>query len=497
MRKIKFLAFPFALLFLASCAFDHSNPFDPDKTLTAPNKIVFAYADNIGSIGPTSIELKWDRSTEADFYFYVVARSNAAMKLTNVVLSVDQKSKIIKELSAVPASVLATWNAATIKSNAPTFYQVFNPVAIIADANSSSYKDTGLTKSTKYFYSILSFKKNILSFSSSADFSVETTPDIASARTCDLLFNFRDAPGEAYEVDYDEVNKKIYVSGYSYGVAYYWNDIYSGTYSTNIDYYLATLDGEKAFDDSIQGYIWEDSIILQSQSPYAGSSFSLMKGFAVNTAGGTYVPELGYSAGWGLYKMTNTRFYDPTYSDVQLSYTGVGIDDFTTHLHLDRANNVVYLVGSTIKLINATSTAAAIRAVSISVKVRLNGVTLDSSGNIFVSDSYSNVVYKFAKTGGTGGLPNFGAATLFVGGIGSKLGQFQNIFDVACDANNNLYVCDTGNQRIQKFDSSGNFLTSINVKELGGDSLASPRGLKYYNNKLYVACSKALLEIPL
>ncbi|MBL8994484.1 MAG: hypothetical protein JNM63_14160 [Spirochaetia bacterium] len=69
--------------------------------------------------------------------------------------------------------------------------------------------------------------------------------------------------------------------------------------------------------------------------------------------------------------------------------------------------------------------------------------------------------------------------------------------DVAVDGSGNVFVADTGNNRIQKFDSSGNFLTSLNLKELYGNNYESPRALKYKNNKLYVGCARVIVEIPL
>ncbi|MGN6823349.1 MAG: hypothetical protein ACTHJ7_11360 [Candidatus Nitrosocosmicus sp.] len=42
-------------------------------------------------------------------------------------------------------------------------------------------------------------------------------------------------------------------------------------------------------------------------------------------------------------------------------------------------------------------------------------------------------------------------------GIGD--GQFINPFFIAIDSSNNVYIDDRGNDRVQKFDSNGNFLT--------------------------------------
>ena len=44
------------------------------------------------------------------------------------------------------------------------------------------------------------------------------------------------------------------------------------------------------------------------------------------------------------------------------------------------------------------------------------------------------------------------------GEVGSGIGQFSNLNDGALDSNGNIYVPDTGNHRIQKFDREGNYL---------------------------------------
>ncbi|MBK5116821.1 MAG: hypothetical protein JJE23_07865 [Thermoleophilia bacterium] len=46
------------------------------------------------------------------------------------------------------------------------------------------------------------------------------------------------------------------------------------------------------------------------------------------------------------------------------------------------------------------------------------------------------------------------------GSAGSGDGQFSGHLGVATDSKDNVYVADSGNHRIQKFDSSGNFLAA-------------------------------------
>jgi len=83
-----------------------------------------------------------------------------------------------------------------------------------------------------------------------------------------------------------------------------------------------------------------------------------------------------------------------------------------------------------------------------------NGVAVDSSGNVYVADGYTitgnNRIQKFTSTG------TFEAKW---GTYGTGDGQFNGVSGVAVDSSKNVYVLDTGNNRIQKFTSTGTFIT--------------------------------------
>src|SRR6185369_6898222 len=81
-------------------------------------------------------------------------------------------------------------------------------------------------------------------------------------------------------------------------------------------------------------------------------------------------------------------------------------------------------------------------------------VTWDRAGNIYVADGYgtNNRIAKFTKDGD------------FVktwGHTGSGPGEFNKIRGLVTDAAGNFYVADSGNNRIQVFDSSMTFKSEI------------------------------------
>ncbi|MBV8205486.1 MAG: 6-bladed beta-propeller [Acidobacteria bacterium] len=79
----------------------------------------------------------------------------------------------------------------------------------------------------------------------------------------------------------------------------------------------------------------------------------------------------------------------------------------------------------------------------------------DSAGNTYISDGYINSrIAKFDANGNW--VKSWGEP-------GSQPGQFSVPHSIAVDAQNNVYVADRGNRRIQVFDADGNFLRQITI----------------------------------
>jgi NHL repeat-containing protein len=93
------------------------------------------------------------------------------------------------------------------------------------------------------------------------------------------------------------------------------------------------------------------------------------------------------------------------------------------------------------------------------------GVARDASGNVYVADSGNDRVQKFSATGTF--LAKFGTS-------GAGNGQFTSPGGVAVDGSGNIYVADTANNRIQKLTSAGAFVTAWGTSGTNDGEFDSP-----------------------
>jgi DNA-binding beta-propeller fold protein YncE len=112
------------------------------------------------------------------------------------------------------------------------------------------------------------------------------------------------------------------------------------------------------------------------------------------------------------------------------------------------------------------------------------GVAADAEGNIYVMDTNNSRVQKFDNKG------NF---LLMWGSEGSGEGQFGDILNhregrLAVDTQGNVYVIDLKNSRVQKFDSNGNYLTQWGTKGYGNGQFTQPFDIATdQQNNIYIS----------
>ena len=91
---------------------------------------------------------------------------------------------------------------------------------------------------------------------------------------------------------------------------------------------------------------------------------------------------------------------------------------------------------------------------------RPEDVTINSGGNVFVLDSGNNRVQQFTNTGTFTGVQ-------FGGPGGTADNQFDSPLGIGIDSGNNIFVADTGNNRVKKFTNAGALVSVIDPTNNG------------------------------
>src|SRR5262249_41808082 len=82
---------------------------------------------------------------------------------------------------------------------------------------------------------------------------------------------------------------------------------------------------------------------------------------------------------------------------------------------------------------------------------RPSGVALDASGNLFVGDSGNNRVIEYAYNAATGSYASAGTVVAGTGAAGTGLSQLNNPGGIALDAKDDLFLADANNNRVEEF----------------------------------------------
>lgn len=175
----------------------------------------------------------------------------------------------------------------------------------------------------------------------------------------------------------------------------------------------------------------------------------------------------------------------PTWQALQMEDTRAGRGGFNVgqwHARRDSVLGASHAFSSGIAPVGADDIASAPVVGRVAGTLRADqpfnrpyGVALDRAGHVYVADTGNARVLKFDPTG---------AVVAEIGGRGDGEGQFQEPFDLAVDGNDRLYVLDSTRGTVQRFGADGRYEATL----LAGAGTYSPRGLALdHAGLLYVA----------
>ncbi len=186
-----------------------------------------------------------------------------------------------------------------------------------------------------------------------------------------------------------------------------------------------------------------------------GGDLSFPEGIAADSAGMLHVVDSGNNRvqvftttgelvyQWGSLGSGNGQFNNPA---------SIALGQSETIYILDRGNHRIQKFGSSGEFVSqwgSRGTGNGQFDFSAPASTSFPGIATDASGNVYVSDTGNNRVQKFDSSG------------VFVfrwGSLGPGNGQFNGPSGIAVDQTGNVYVADSGNNRVQKFTATGTFV---------------------------------------
>ena len=159
----------------------------------------------------------------------------------------------------------------------------------------------------------------------------------------------------------------------------------------------------------------------------------------------------------------------------------------------DTANNRIKKLSS-----SGVFVAKTVGTVTSTANTKFNtpeGIAVDSANFVYVADSGNNRIQKFIfATPCPAGTTQTSTGICFklkIPATGVAAGTADGLFNspraVAVDSAGNIYVADTGNHRIQKFNSAGTFQDKVGSYGSNSTQFISPRGIAVAGTVVYVA----------
>ena len=215
-----------------------------------------------------------------------------------------------------------------------------------------------------------------------------------------------------------------------------------------------------------------NTTVTATQTTATGSA-TITSDLTILNTGVVSTGTLTLKSSFGSYGNNNTGFYLPSGVAIDVSGNMVIVDALNGRVKVHNMANNAFIM-------TFGSNGSGDGQFSVSGGHGPQGVATFMSGNIVVSDTRSNRMQVFNKTG---------TFILKFGSNGSGDGQFAGPRGVAIDhRNKNIIVADAGNNRIQVFSETGTFIRTFGSFGVGNGDLKLPTGVATdIGGNIYVA----------
>ena len=162
------------------------------------------------------------------------------------------------------------------------------------------------------------------------------------------------------------------------------------------------------------------------------------------------------------------------YSPISSIYSS-GVNMSTTPLVADKIGNIygIHLYNSAVQKVDlsgalsifagSTTQTGSLDGVGSAARfTNLQGIAIDPSGNIYVSDYDKYVIQKITPDGTVSTVAGLAGTLGYVDGSGVNA-RFRNIRGLACDNSGNVYIADDANSCIRKMTPNGVVSTVLSV----------------------------------